>query len=352
MKQKPLCAFFLLLLFLGPGGCAQQRRHPFMRAEAVKITKEHYRIFDSAGNPADMESILRAARHCQVIFIGESHGDPVAHFMEAEILQQAFWLCREKEEQAGKKNRPLRLSAEMFEQDTQPLLDEYLSGMITEKHFLDDARPWHNYPRDYRPLVEFAKEKAFPVIAANAPGRYVNRVSRLGPASLSALSPLAKSWLPPLPYARASDAYREKFRKFWENNEKKRAEMRKKGHKMPQSHAPGSQTESHETAPDRELQFENLLAAQSLWDAGMAHAIAEELKKKPEALIVHVNGQFHSAEGLGIPEHLVRYRPGTKFLTVTVLPVTDFPDFPEEAKSAGDFIILSNPALLRSVTGM
>ena len=50
-----------------------------------------------------------------------------------------------------------------------------------------------------------------PVIAANAPKRYVDVVSKKGEAGLLALSAEAKSTLPPLPYAGASQAYRERF---------------------------------------------------------------------------------------------------------------------------------------------
>src|SRR3954467_8455063 len=67
---------------------------------------------------------------------------------------------------------------EMFERDVQIVLDEYLSDLITEQHFLASSRPWGNYKTDYRPLVELAKEKHLDVIAANAPRRYVNMVSR------------------------------------------------------------------------------------------------------------------------------------------------------------------------------
>ena len=31
-------------------------------------------------------------------------------------------------------------------------------------------------------------------------------------------------------------------------------------------------------------------------------------------------------DGLGIPEHLARYRPGVRILTVTILPEDSFPD--------------------------
>ena len=43
---------------------------------------------------------------------------------------------------------------------------------------MQDARPWANYETDYAPLVHFAKDVGMPVIAANAPRRYVGAVGR------------------------------------------------------------------------------------------------------------------------------------------------------------------------------
>ena len=81
----------------------------------------------------------------------------------------------------------------------QIVLDEYLNGLISEDHFLLSSRPWKNYKTDYRPLVEIAKQNKLSVIAANAPRRYVNMVSRNGRDSLNGLSKQAKEWLAPLP---------------------------------------------------------------------------------------------------------------------------------------------------------
>ena len=50
------------------------------------------------------------------------------------------------------------LSMEMFDRDVQPVMNEYLQGFIREKNFKKDSRSWSNY-RDYRPMVEFAKEE-------------------------------------------------------------------------------------------------------------------------------------------------------------------------------------------------
>ena len=321
-------------------GCTGHGGHMFMKPSQEKpmIGEDDYRIYRGNGNAAGLADIVIASGNADVVFIGESHGDPAVHFLEEKILKEVYLHTRNQGDA-----RQFILSMEMFERDVQPVVDEYLADLISERHFLDSARPWPNYRRDYRPMLEFAKENRIQVIAANAPGRYANRVSRLGPSALNDLPSTAKTWLPPLPYAAASQKYREKFKNFWDENEKRRAEMKEKGHKMPEGHA---------VSPKEQFQFEHLLAAQSLWDASMAHAISLRLKENFQPLILHVNGQFHSAQGLGIPEHLLRYHPEVRILTITVLPVKSFPDFQAEVHGAGDFVILTNPKLLLPVIGM
>ena len=107
----------------------------------------------------------------------------------------------------------------MFERESvRYIVDEYLANLITEQHFLASSRPWGNYKTDYRPLVELAKEKHLDMIAANAPRRYVNMVSRNGRDALNGLSKDAREWLPPLPYPEPSQAYRDKFNTLMAGN--------------------------------------------------------------------------------------------------------------------------------------
>ena len=115
-------------------------------------------------------------------------------------------------------------------------------------------------------------------------------VSRLGRESLEKLSPEAKKWLAPLPFGEASDAYAAKFN----------ALMGKMSDSAtPQKHSP-------------------ILNSQALWDATMAYSIAEQLKKNKKSLIVHLNGAFHTENRLGTVEHLLKYRPKTKILVITM----------------------------------
>jgi uncharacterized iron-regulated protein len=108
----------------------------------------------------DMEDSFDFLMDYSVIFIGEEHESRASHQAELTILKGL-----------AERDSNLILALEMFERDVQDVLDAYLKGKILEKKFLKQSRPWPNYLEDYRPLIEFAKKKGMPVIAANIPRR-------------------------------------------------------------------------------------------------------------------------------------------------------------------------------------
>lgn len=274
-------------------------------------SEDTFRVFDAQGNAVDLNKIIEAVGQNEVVFLGEQHDDSVAHALQFQIFKAIY--------EKYNANRRVALSLEMVERDNQIVLDEYLQGLITEKKFMDDSRPWGNYKTDYRPLVELAKEKKLEVIAANAPRRYVNMVSRGGRQSLDALSKEAKGFLPPLPYAEASEAYTKKFKALM-----------------------GSSAEAM-------MGLDNILSSQSLWDASMAYWVSQNLKKNKNALVVHLNGAFHTENRLGTVEHLLKYRPKTKVLVVTMRYEEDFKTFNKEKHTGlGDFVILTDTKQPRS----
>ena len=269
-----------------------------------------YRVYDAKGNASTLSQIVDAIGKSDVVFLGENHDDAVAHYLQLEIFKKAL--------ENYAKNRKVSLSMEMFERDVQIVLNEYLKDLITEKKFTDDSRPWNNYKTDYRPLVELAKQNGLDVIAANAPRRYVNMVSRNGRDSLNRLSPEAKKWLAPMPYAQASDAYAQKITALM-----------------------GGMGDSHNLA--------KILDSQTLWDATMANSIAEYLKNNKNALIVQLNGSFHSENRLGTAEQLLKFSPKTGVLVVTMKYDDDFTKFDKSKyENSGDFIILTNSKVPRS----
>lgn len=322
MKNTALW-MFLLLLPVAWAACGHlDPKTP--AAEPTPVTENDYRIFSKEGRPAFFSDIIAAAETTDVLFLGEEHGNRPAHSLQSKILNALHEALSD-----GKTPRRLVLSMEMFERDVQPVLDEYIADLITERHFMASARPWRNYRTDYHPLIEFAKANNIPVVAANAPGRYVNRVARLGRDALTDLPPEAMAWLPPLPYGDASDAYRAKFMDFWNRVS-----------------ARGTHPEPTADGETPDGAFENLLSAQSLWDAAMADAIADTLKTHPGSLVVHITGKFHVEQGLGIPEHLTRYRSDARTEVVIMTAAESFPDFDPSLKGYGDFVVVANPETL------
>lgn len=271
-----------------------------------QINESHFRAFDGNGKSTDISRIIEKIEDVDVVFLGEFHDDSVGHGLQFEIFKKTFAEYGEK--------RKITLSLEMFERDVQIVLDEYLQDLITEKHFLASSRPWGNYETDYRPLVEFAKAKKLDVVAANAPRRYVNMVSRSGRDSLEKLTPEAKGWLAPLPFAKSSEAYVAKFKALMG------------GH--------GS---------------ENLLDSQTLWDATMAFWVAEKLREDKKNLIIHLNGSFHTESRLGTVEQLLNFKPGAKVLVITMRYEEDFENFDKtKHTNLGDFVILTDAKQPRS----
>jgi uncharacterized iron-regulated protein len=279
-------------------------------APAAWALEAEIRVQRGDGAPATLQAVVEAADFADVLYLGEEHGNPSGHRLEADMLALVHQRAKGPGTRAGA--RPVALSLEMFERDVQPVLDEYLADTIREKDLLSDARPWPNYMTDYRPLIEYAKAHGLPVIAANAPKRYVNRVGRLGDAALAGLGAPALGWLAPQPLPSAGAAYKAKFEAAMGD--------------MGQHGGPG------------------LLAAQVLRDATMAWAIDRYLSAHPGALVVQVNGKFHSEGHLGVPEQLKRYRPAVRQVVVTM---TARPD----ADTRGDFVITTPPAPTKKPAG-
>ncbi|ARA94068.1 hypothetical protein AWN76_013505 [Rhodothermaceae bacterium RA] len=316
--------FLLLLPALAFAASAQ----PF---PADSLAPGSFRVYTHDGAPASLEAIVVAAADAEVLFLGEVHDDSVTHVLQHDLLVRAVTRL------AG--TRPVALSMEMFEQDVQVVLDEYAAGLITEDHFLRSSRPWAGYAAHYRPMVEFARAHGLAILAANPPRRYANRVSRLGPEALADLPPEARAWLPPLPYPGPSDAYRARWNALMQDMAA--------AHPAPQdtTAAPATAADTAAASPPPMHGMGHMLDAQALWDAGMAYTLAQHLMRAPGSLVVHLAGAFHVERGLGTPEQLRGYRPGTRMLVVAMRPAADVTAFDaDEHAGLGDFIVLTAAA--------
>ena len=276
----------------------------------AQLNHTDYKLYATATKSIiDLDSLINSCAGADVIFFGEEHNDSVAHFLETEIWKKLH-------------NRYQRvcLSLEMFERDVQPTMNDYLSGLIREKNFLKDCRVWNNY-RDYKPMVEYAKQNKLLVICANAPGRYSNMAGRLGPGSLSEIDATSKKYIAPLPYALAGGGYFEKLTALT-------------------SHGKDS------TPMPATMNNFNMIAAQSLWDATMAYSIAQGLKAHKKTKVFHVNGRFHSDEHYAVVTQLKNYNAKAKCMVISCFRDDAFNEPNWEAwHKLGDYIIVTNPAV-------
>jgi uncharacterized iron-regulated protein len=268
---------------------------------------EQFKIYDTKSKQLiTTDKIIADCADADVLFFGEEHSDSAGHYLEAEIFKALH-------RQYGDK---LALSLEMFETDNQLVLDEYLNGQIPEDRFSKDVRLWSNY-KDYRPMIEYAKQNHVDVIAADPPRRYVSMVSRRGMRSLDSLSKDAKKFLPPLPYDTLSGRYREKFFEVMKGS-------------------PGS------SSP-------NIYYSQNLWDAGMSYSIYKYWKENKNKKIFHCVGRFHCDEKLGTLAQLQKRKSKLKILNISCFSDESFnnPDW-EKFTNLGDYIIITNPELKKT----
>jgi uncharacterized iron-regulated protein len=265
---------------------------------------QHYKVYNSVKKgAATLDDIINDMEKADVLFFGEEHNDSTGHYLEQVLFKKL----------ADKYPSKTALSMEMFQTDCQTVLNEYLANFISEKNLITEGRAWKNY-KDYRPMVETAKAAHLPVIAANAPTRYTNMVTRLGLTDLQKLDAKAKTWLPPLPIDTATGPYYEKFATIMG------------GHS-----AMGNL---------------KIYQSQNLWDATMGYFIAQFYKANKGFKIFQVNGGFHSEEKLGTVAQLKKYAPNIKVINIGAYADDSFdnPDWSKFAK-LGDYIILTNPKL-------
>ncbi|UBM62848.1 ChaN family lipoprotein [Candidatus Sulfidibacterium hydrothermale] len=263
---------------------------------AFKNDKPAYRLYNAKGKLVKYQKMINAAKTADVVFFGEQHNNPIAHWLELQITKDLY----------KARNGNIIEGAEMFERDNQLILDEYLKGEITQKYFEEEARLWPNYKTDYKPLVEFAKKHHVPFIATNVPRRYANIVYKHGFKALDTLTAEAKSYMAPLPipYDPNVKCYKDML-----------AMMKQMGHSNP-----------------------NLPKAQALKDATMAASIAQYAGKGK--LFIHYEGAYHSDHHQGIIWYLNRYKPGLKIVTISTVEQKDIDTLNEKNKNLADFIIV------------
>lgn len=228
-------------------------------------------IFDRQGESRILDDILQQAQGKQYIFFGELHGQPEAHQLQLQLLQGLYQRYGDN----------VVLGMEMFEADVQPVIDEYFGDIINQRSFESESRIWSNY-KDYKPMVEFAKENGISLVATNIPRRYANAVYHKSITVLDNLSDYAKQFLPELPM---------------------QVDTTLQSYKSVRDMIPGHGGE-------------NMLHSQAIKDATMAKYIL--LHSGEGKIVYHLNGSYHSNDREGIISFMRDIAP-SQILTITTI---------------------------------
>lgn len=238
--------------------------------------KKVYQIYNKNERKTDFGKMIKELSKYDVVLFGEHHNNAVNHWLQLQTTKALYEV----------KGNQLILGAEMFERHQQNQLTNYLKGTISDIEFQKNTKLWSNYKTDYKPLVDFAKEKNLDFIATNVTRQYASYVSKNGLESLDTISTNEKLLLARLPITIDYEApgYPEMI-------------------KMMGDHAG--------------IKAKQFVAAQALKDATMAESILNNWNEN--ALFLHYNGDYHSKNYGGIYWYLKFFRPNLKIAVIEIL---------------------------------
>jgi uncharacterized iron-regulated protein len=222
---------------------------------------------------ATLPELMASLSGERVVYVGETHTAWGDHLLQLEVLKAMAT-------QPGE----LALGVEWFQAPFQPVVDRYLAGEIDESEFLRDTQYYQRWRFDYRlyrPIVEFARENAIPIIALNASRELTNEISKVG---IDALPEALKGQLP-AEYDFSDKAYEASLREMF---------------KLHQA---------------EDAQFQRFLEAQLTWDETMAQNAAAWLEGGPQRRMLVLAGTGHVSGRSGIPNRVTR-RTGVQGKTI------------------------------------
>ncbi len=234
---------------------------------------------------AQMMDVLADQR---VVYVGEMHTNLEEHKAQLQVLES----LAQRAKRTGAKR--LMVGMEMFQQSAQPVLDEWVAGLLPEDEFL---RTWYeNWSGDfdyYRDILIFVRDHHIPLLALNANREQVKAVSSGEGLATEGVT---------------VDRYQAAYM---------RAVLGGHGGGM----------------GDRYLQV------QTLWEESMAQVVIDALQQDDGAQVLVLAGSGHLQHGFGIPRKLFARLP-VSYATVIPHAVTlpegrddltmdvEVPDFP------------------------
>lgn len=219
--------------------------------------------------PLTANELVERASRADIVLIGEVHGNG-----QGLATLTALW-------QAILDAEPNAvLALEFIARDQQVELDDWLD--------LEQPTKPEGFSFVHGPLLLTAKQSDRPVIAANAPRRYVRLARTKGYGHLEAMTPAQRATFV-LPEPEPAGGYRDRFFDLF-----------------------GGDMHGQSLTPE---QIEGYWRAQTMWDATMADSVTNALnpERRPVVLVV---GRFHVEQDGGVPQLIRAQRPDAEVFSV------------------------------------
>ena len=241
-------------------------------------------MFLGDGTPTDWSELVARARAAEIVVIGEEHDDRNTHALQralhAAILDG---------------DGTTAVALEMLERGEQATVDAWLAAEIDTETLVTDTNSlnwggkgsWYRY---YQPVIDLARGAGTPVVAANAPRRYVRQVRIDGYDSLRALPADEQAWFD-LPDELDDGPYYQRFADI-----------------MREMRGEDDLDEDAVTA---------IFRSQQVWDVTMAASVVESLDRPGTDRVVLLIGRFHSDLEGGTIIEIRKRRPGSNILVVS-----------------------------------
>lgn len=232
------------------------------------------------GRAVNEAELLAAMLASDVVLIGEQHGHALGLELAARLFERML---------ASPAGVNAALGLEFMTREQQGAIDAYLRGETDEAAFREAAalKDERAYPAGHRRMLEAARAKGRPVIAANARRSLVKQARVEGLAALRALPAEARAEVE-VPEALTEGKYRADF-------------MALMG--------------AHAGADAAAL--EGFYRAQNVWDATMAASVVRALgTSRPVVLVV---GSFHVDGAGGLYQRVRAAAPEAKVWRLSVV---------------------------------
>jgi len=279
----------------------------FQTSQLFSQDKPAYVIYTANGKKTTFEKLVESTENKELVLFGEFHDNPISHWLQLELTKEIY----------AEVGSNLQLGFEMFEQDQQELLSQYLLGNLTAKQFKDTMRLWPNYETDYAPIIDFAKTNKLFCVASNVQRKYASLLFKKGRKALDTLSLTIKSQMAPIDFIvdTALSQYKEVY------------------------------TMGGHMGVNMGM---NMVESQAFKDATMAQFIMANPGRKEGSVHLHFNGAFHSDFHQGILWYVQQKQVNIRVLTISTVTQEDVRKLDKEHLGRADFIICVPESMTRT----